>query len=226
MRDDQFSEGLVNRLEDKAIPVPVTSVDLFLQRLHADAIEANRKLVAWRNPSPFADQRHRPNRVALDRYQHWVEEQLPSSGLAQMIPDGLEAMPDIRPRVSAFHRLFYRNPETYQELLNHLYLFLEFYLDRGRRIPEPSWVLGLVAGLIAAVAFSALGFQYIGSAAVVFGAIVLVAALAFSLLEYLPYSTRGMHRTVNIASLEWYLRNTYGDPDPEIEAQELDVDWS
>jgi len=58
--------------------------------------------------------------------------------------------------------------------------------------------------------------------------LVLIAALlTFRVWQVVDVTGhRTEKRIANIVCLEWYLRNTYGDVDPELEGQAVNVDWS
>lgn len=226
MRDDQFSLESIGAIQPRPrnaapqLPAAKPIVDRLLAKLKSDAIAANAQLAFWKNNGKGYDEDFHKT------YQHWLEQHIEDSGLAQLIPGGADALPDLRDRMSPVFKLFYRIPKTPEALLEHLYNYLEIYLNPIRRIGAPSWLTATVAGIVLGAIFTGALLPVIGTSAIAIGLIALFGVLVMCFLDSLPHGRLGIRRTVNIITLEWYLRNTYGDPDPDLEAQELDVDWS
>lgn len=113
-----------------------------LEKLRRDAERANASVAAFR----LMHTKH-----GVVEYESFLKERLPGSGLAQLIPDGLEALPDIYARMPWWQRSIeqLRRPRNYGQLLEHLYDYLEWYLDPKRPVPRPRiWYHAALGALI------------------------------------------------------------------------------
>lgn len=77
----------------------------------------------------------------IEEYLSWITEKLRTSGLAQLIPGGIDAFPDIYAQMPWWQRSIEvtRRPRSFVQLLEHLYEYLEWYVDPARPVPRPRY---------------------------------------------------------------------------------------
>jgi hypothetical protein len=91
---------------------------------------------AWFQGGPRLDYLDRPVRQyewgsTAHAYQSWVRDRLHHSGLAQLIPGGLDLLPDIYAALPEPYRRFEweLRPRNYRQLARHLLTYLDWYID-------------------------------------------------------------------------------------------------
>ena len=165
-------------------------------------------------------------------YRDWVREGLRASDLAQRLPAGLDALPDIYSAMSDPWRSIDRlwAPKTYPQLLKHLVRHLDWYIDPTQKVKPPLSEIGTAVA-------------YLGTTA---GGLCMLAGYKFWplvgigaawILKFV-YWIWGGHRVgrkrisqyhsfrdmINSAELYYYLADQYADiSEQEIRSSELTV---
>jgi hypothetical protein len=147
-------------------------------------------------------------------YRDWVREKLAGSNIAQRLPDGLSALPDIYEHLREPWRSIeiLRRPRSYRQLVGHVVRYLDWYLDPTQP-PKPAiepWVWALPLG------FSA--WFLLRNNEPVWGLLCLTLLLGLHWLGRTnPHRTgtrelKHLHTTrliINAAELYYYLREYY-----------------
>ena len=152
-------------------------------------------------------------------YREWVRVRLRQSGIAQLLPGGRSALPDIHEQLPQVWRTIERllEPRSYPQLVSHLVKYLDWYLEPTHDVPPPAfplptWILLVFAGLAGFFGPMTIGLGYLVSAA----AFVAYAALTAGRR---PNGRRRIHNfysaasLINSAELFYYLLESYAEPE-------------
>ena len=172
------------------------------------------------------------NTSDAQKYREWVRERLSRSDLAQRIPGGREALPDILDAMPESRRSIERlgEPRNYRQLVRHLVKHLDWYLDPSQPVKpalssRPFQVLVSVLALALQVALY-FGVTSLFPSATFDLIWITVYTLLCSGLVYLASRIWGQHRTsqgtvfnfhparnlIHAAELYYYLVDEWVDP--------------
>jgi hypothetical protein len=155
-------------------------------------------------------------------YRAWVRQQLRHSELAQLIPGGRSALPNIYEPMSERWRAIEQllEPRSYPQLIGHVAKYLDWYLEPTPDVPPPGLqvfiMLPLVGTLLLLFMWPFFMFQPY---------LLLLFLLLFAPLLLLLGRKKGKRRVhnfysacslINSAELFYYLLEEYADPPEDL----------
>jgi hypothetical protein len=187
-----------------------TPHELLLAQMRVDAAKAEMQLLAVRHSLGWQ----------VEEYREWLNARLPGSGLALLLPGGIEALPDIYAQMPGLLRQLeqLRRPSNSKQLLKHLYRYLSWYVEPSARVRWPEDLV-TTAFIIVTLAFISI---YVATAWSIFGmrtglmmfSLSSLVITALNLIRQarrirLPADRSTVERTVNQVALYKYLRTAY-----------------
>jgi hypothetical protein len=163
-------------------------------------------------------------------YRAELRQRLADSGLAELLPGGVDLLPDIFEARGLLKSLStWLKPRSYRQLAQHLTRFLDWYIHPGKQVPAATVALEVLQtpwfgwGMVFMVVLMQFVFGTLltayssgGGAASCIGVfMVLYSALFYGTIAVLVFSQRlgkAQHHMIHREELFLYLRRAYADP--------------